>query len=84
MIQQQRRRRLQGTERGGFMESEKRKKKVSKAAQKAVAKYKAAHYDRLEIRVAKGEKELIQAKASEKGKSLNAFVNDAIHTAMKE
>ena len=66
------------------MEEEKTEKKVTKAAQRAVAKYKAVHYDRLEIRVAKGERERIQAKASEKGKSLNAFVNDAIRAAMEE
>ncbi len=66
------------------MEEGKTEKKVTKAAQRAVAKYKAEHYDRLEIRVAKGERERIQAKASEKGKSLNAFVNDAIRAAMEE
>ena len=55
---------------------------VSKAQQRAVAKYNASNYDRIELRVEKGKKEVIKAFAEEQGKSLNEFVNEAIDAAM--
>lgn len=51
---------------------------VSKAQQKAVAKYMSNNYDELKIRVPKGKKDVLKAHAQSKGESLNSFVNRAI------
>lgn len=51
---------------------------VSKAQQKATAKYVKNTYDRIEIKVPKGEKEVIKAHASKTGESVNGFINRAI------
>jgi len=55
---------------------------VSKAQQKAVAKYMANNYDEIKVRVPKGKKDKIKAHAESKGESLNGFVNRAIDEAM--
>ena len=55
---------------------------ISKAQQKAVAKYNAANYDRIELRVDKGKKEEYKSHAENRGESLNAFINRAIAEAM--
>ena len=52
---------------------------VSKAQQKAVARYIQNNYDRIaSITVPKGHKAEIQAHAKARGESLNGFVNRAI------
>ncbi len=51
---------------------------VSKAQQKAVNKYMAANYDRINLTVPKGKKETIQAHAETQGESVNGFINRAI------
>lgn len=51
---------------------------VSKAQQKAVAKYMKNNYDELKIRVQKGRKDIIKAHAEKNGESVNGFVNRAI------
>lgn len=51
---------------------------VSKAQQKAVAKYNAKAYDRIELKVAKGKKDVIKDAAQKQGESLNSFINNAI------
>lgn len=56
---------------------------VSKAQQKATAKYKAKAYDRLEISVPKGRKAELQAHAQQGGESLNGFVNRAIEVTVE-
>lgn len=56
---------------------------VSKAQQKAVHKYVKANYDRMELIVPKGEKEIIKAHAEEQGESVNAFVSRAVQEAME-
>lgn len=56
---------------------------VSKAQQKATAKYVKNSYDRLEIKVPKGKKAEIQAFADKQGKSINGFVNEAIDEKMR-
>ena len=48
---------------------------ASKAQQRAVAKYMAANYDELKIRVPKGKKKEIDAYAKEHGESINSLVN---------
>lgn len=56
---------------------------ISKAQQKAVAKYNLANYDRIEAKVCKGQKNAIVLHAADRGESLNAFINRAIFEQMK-
>ena len=51
---------------------------ASKAQQRAVAKYMKTNYDEIKIRVAKGEKDKIKARAEARGESLNGFIIKAI------
>lgn len=51
---------------------------TSKAKQKAVAEYVKEHYDRIEIKVTRGRKNILQVHAANRGESLNAFCNRAI------
>ena len=51
---------------------------ISKAQQKAVAKFNAANYDRIELRVEKGQKQVLKDHAESLGETLNGFVNRAI------
>lgn len=51
---------------------------VSKAQKKATQKYIKSHYDRLEMRIAKGEKEYILAHAVKHDGSLNKFLKRAV------
>lgn len=57
---------------------------VSEAQRRAVAKYNAANYDRIELRVEKGRKEQIQAAAEARGESVNGFINRLISDALEE
>ncbi len=52
---------------------------VSKAQQKATAKYVKNTYDRIEVKVPKGQKAVIQSFAESQGKSLNGFACEAIN-----
>lgn len=56
---------------------------VSKAQQKAVAKYMKNNYDELKVRVPKGRKDIIKAHAEKNGESVNGFVNRAIDETMQ-
>lgn len=51
---------------------------ISNAQKRAVAKYNARAYDRIELKVLKGKKETIKAHAEQQGESLNGFINRAI------
>ena len=51
---------------------------VSKAQQKATAKYVKQNYDRIEVKVQKGRKAEIQRHSDQNGESLNGFINRAI------
>ncbi len=51
---------------------------IRESQRRAVAKYNLKNYDRVELRLPKGKKEILQAHAEEQGESLNAFVNRAI------
>lgn len=57
---------------------------VSKAQQKASAKYKKSNYDRMEILLEKGRKAELQEHAQQHGESLNAFVNRAIDNQVEQ
>lgn len=56
---------------------------TSKAQQKAVNKYMAANYDRINLTVPKGQKETIKAHAESKGESVNSFINRAINQTIE-
>ena len=55
----------------------------SDAQKRAVAKYNAANYEQIQIRVDKGTKETIKAHADSMGESLNGFINRAITETMQ-
>ncbi len=55
---------------------------VSEARKRANAKYNLKAYDRVELKVRKGEKEKIRLFAEAHGESINAFINRAIKEAM--
>ena len=56
---------------------------VSKAQQRAVNKYMAANYDRINLTVPKGRKDMIQAHAEAHSESVNGFINRAILETME-
>jgi len=56
---------------------------ISEAQRKAVAKFNAANYDRIELRVEKGQKQAIKEHAESLGETLNGFVNRAIRETLK-
>lgn len=56
---------------------------VSKAQQQSVHKYIKKTYDRVELLVKKGQKEIIKAHAAQHGESVNAFVARAIDETME-
>ena len=58
--------------------------KTSAAQQRAVHKYVKNNYDRLELSVPKGEKELIQQAAKQVGQSVNAYIYEAVHRRMEQ
>lgn len=51
----------------------------SEANKKATIKYQKKTYDRLELKVKKGDKEIITKRANELGKSVNAYIKDLIN-----
>lgn len=55
---------------------------VSKAKQRAVNKYIAKAYDRVNVVMPKGQKATIQAAAASQGQSVNAYINQAIQSRM--
>lgn len=55
---------------------------VTKAQQKAVSKYMKENYDMYQVRMPKGQKEVIKAHAEAHGESVNGFINRAIDETM--
>lgn len=55
----------------------------SDAQRRAVAKYNAANYERVELRLEKGKKDIVKAHAERRGESVNGFINRAIMETMK-
>lgn len=51
---------------------------TTKAQQKAVNKYMAANYDRINVTMPKGKKDIIKSHAETQGESVNGFINRAI------
>lgn len=56
---------------------------VSKAQQASVNKYVKASYDRINVTVPKGSRDIIKAHAEAHGESVNGFINRAIEEAME-
>lgn len=56
--------------------------KVSKAQQKAVAKYMKNNYDEIKIRVEKGHRDVIKAAATAAGESVNGYIKKAVDQRM--
>lgn len=56
---------------------------ASKAQQRATNRYIAKTYDRINLTVAKGQKDVIQAHAEARGESVNGFINRAITETME-
>ena len=56
---------------------------VTKAQQRAVGKYEKEIYDKVLLRLPKGNREKIKAHAQQKGMSLNAYIVDLIEKDMK-
>lgn len=56
---------------------------VTKAQQKATNKYIAGNYDRVNLTLPKGQKEIIKAHAEARGESVNAFIGRAIEGQME-
>lgn len=54
----------------------------TRAGMKAVDKYVKANYDRIEVKVPKGQKAEIEAHAKGKGTSVNSLINDLIRSDM--
>ena len=55
---------------------------VSKAQQRAVSRYMKENYDVYQIRMPKGQKDIIKAHAEAQGESVNGFINRAISETM--
>ena len=58
--------------------------KYSEGQKEATRKYNEKAYDRIELKVPKGKKDIIKAFAAKNGESLNGFVNKAIDEAMNK
>ena len=56
---------------------------TTKASQRAVNKYMKENYDRVNLTMPKGNKEVVQAHAEAHNESVNAFINRAIQETME-
>ena len=56
---------------------------TTKAQQRAVNKYMKSNYDVYQIRMPKGQKEIIKAHAEKQGESVNGFIKRAIDEAIE-
>ena len=56
---------------------------VPKANQRAVNKYVKNNYDRINVTMPKGKKDIIQAHAEAHSESVNGFINRAIQETME-
>lgn len=56
----------------------------SDAQKEATARYNKKAYDRIDLFVKKGRRQIIKDFAEAHGKSMNGFINEAIDKAMEE
>lgn len=57
---------------------------VRKSQQQCVNKYIEGHYDRINLTVPKGKKDIIKQQAIANGESVNAFINRAIDMLLEK
>ena len=57
---------------------------ISEAQKRAVAKYNNANYDKLTVRIKKGQRDILKAHAEEQGESLNGWIVSAIKAKLKQ
>ena len=57
---------------------------ISKAQQRATAKYVKENYDRIEVKPEKGTKDRWRAAADAEGKSLQQFIIDTVEAVLAE
>lgn len=55
----------------------------SDAQKRATRKYNEKQYDRIELQVYKGEREIIKKRAERLGKSVNKYITDMIREDLK-
>lgn len=58
--------------------------KYSDAQKEATARYNKKSYDRINVIVKKGQRQIIKDYAASKGKSLNRFICDLVEAEMKK
>ena len=58
--------------------------KYSDAQKEATARYNKKAYDRIDVIVPKGKRQIIKDYAAAQGKSLNRFILDAVEEQMKK
>lgn len=58
--------------------------KYSNAQKEATARYNKKTYDRIELVVKKGQRQVLKDYAASQGKSLNRFILDVIEAEMKK
>lgn len=58
--------------------------KYSDAQKEATARYNKKTYDRIDVVVPKGQRDVIKAFAASRGKSLNRFILDAVEAEMNK
>ena len=56
---------------------------ITPAQRRAVGRYEAANYDKVLVRLPKGEREQIKAAADSAGESMNAYILDAVRQRME-
>lgn len=56
---------------------------ISKAQQRATAKYVKSNYDRIELKVSKGSKAVIVAAAATQNDSVNNYIKRAVSAQIK-
>ena len=56
----------------------------SDAQKRATAKYNAKAYEKIDLRLYKGDRELLQARATELNKSMNQYLLDLLATDIPE
>lgn len=56
----------------------------SEAQKEATARYNKKAYDRIDVFVPKGQRQVIKEVAASRGKSMNQFILDAIKKAMED
>ena len=56
---------------------------VSKAQQNAVNKYMAAHYDRINLTLPKGQKQILKDYTAARGESVNGFIGRVIAEGLR-